>query len=87
VTHITLSDSIRSQLGDLSEPLVLCDDAGNLLGTFTSVAKLTEQQRIALTLPDHLLNSAIPREEMDRRLREELRIPHEEVMEKVKQLL
>ena len=87
MTHITLPDSIRSQLGTLSEPLVLCDDAGNPLGTFTPVGKLTEHQRIAMMLPEHLRNSGTPIEELDRRLREEPRIPHEEVMRKVMELL
>jgi hypothetical protein len=82
MTHITLSDSMRSQLGRLNEPLVLRDEAGNPLGTFAPVAKLTEHQRIAMTLPDHLLDSTVPTEELDRRFREEPRIPHEEVMER-----
>jgi hypothetical protein len=86
VTHINLPDSMRSQLGSLSEPLVLCDEAGNPLGTFTPVTKLTEHQRIALTVPDHLLDSGTPTEELRRRLREEARIPHEEVLQIAKHL-
>ena len=85
MTHITLSDSVRAQLGSLSEPLVLCDEAGNPLGTFTPVTRLTEHQRIAMTLPDHLLDSGTPTEELRRRLHEEARIPHEEVLRKAKQ--
>ncbi len=85
MTHINLPDSMRSQLGSLSEPLVLCDEAGNPLGTFTPVTKLTEHQRIALTVPDHLLDSGTPTEELRRRLREE-RIPHEEVLQIAKHL-
>ncbi len=87
MTRITLSDSMRSQLGSLSEPLVLCDEAGNPLGTFTPVNKLAEHQRTALTLPDHLLDSGTPIEELRRRLCEETRIPHEEVLRKAKQYL
>jgi hypothetical protein len=83
MTHITLSDNIRSQLGALDEPLVLFDDAGNPLGTFTPVANLNEHQRIALTLPDHLLDSRLPLEELDRRLHDEPGIPHEEVLREV----
>jgi hypothetical protein len=85
MTHITLSDSIRAQLGSLSEPLVLCDEAGKPLGTFTLVTGLTEHQRIAMTLPAHLLDSGTPVEELRRRLREEPRIPHEEVLRQAKQ--
>ncbi len=85
--HLTLSDNIRSQLGSLTEPLVLCDEAGIPLGTFTPVTRLTEHQRIAMTLPDHLLDSGTPAEELRRRLREEARIPHEEVLRKAKQYL
>ena len=87
MTHITVSDSMKAQLGSLSEPLVLCDESGNPLGTFTPVTRLTEHQRIAMTLPDHLLNSGTPTEELRRRLREDARIPHEEVLKKAKQLL
>ncbi len=87
MTRITLSDSIRAQLGSLSQPLVLCDEAGKPLGTFTPVTSLTEQQRIAMTLPDHFLDSSTPTEELRRRLREEARIPHEEVLRKAKQYL
>ena len=85
MTRITLSDSMRAQLGSLSEPLVLCDEAGNPLGTFTPATRLTEHQRIAMTLPDHLLDSSTPTEELRRRLREESRVPHEEVLRKAKQ--
>lgn len=85
MTHMTLSNSMRAQLGSLNEPLVLCDEAGNPLGTFTPVTKLTEHQRIAMTLPDHLLDSGTPTEELRRRLHEEARIPHEEVLRKAKQ--
>jgi hypothetical protein len=84
MTHINLSDSMRSQLGSLNEPLVLCDEAGNPLGTFTPVTSLTEHQRIAMTLPDHLLDSRTPTEELRRRLREEVRVPHEEVLQTAK---
>ena len=87
MTHITVSENIKSQLGAASEPLVLCDEAGTPLGTFTPVARLTEHQRIAMTLPDHLLDSGVPLEELERRLREEPRIPHEEVIRKVQQLV
>ena len=84
MTHFTLSDSIGAQLGSLSEPLVLCDEAGNPLGMFTPMTRLTAHQRIAMTLPNHLLDSGTPTEELRRRLREEPRIPHEEVLWKVK---
>ena len=87
MTHITLSDSIRAQLGSLSEPLVLCDEAGNPLGTFTPVTALTEHQRMAMTLPENLLDSGTPAEELRRRLREERRVPHDEVLRKAKQNL
>jgi len=87
MTHITVSEKINSQLGAASEPLVLCDEAGTPLGTFTPVSRLTEHQRIAMTLPEHLLDSKLPVEELDRRLREEPGIPHEEVMRKVRELL
>ena len=87
MTRINLSDDIRAQLGSLSEPLMLCDEAGNPLGTFTPVTELTEHQRIAMTLPDNLLDSSTPTEELRRRLREEPRISHEEVLRKVKQHL
>jgi hypothetical protein len=33
MTHITVSDRIKAQLGSSREPLVLCDEAGNPLGT------------------------------------------------------
>ena len=84
MTHINLSDRMRSQLGSLNEPLVLCDEAGNPLGTFTPVTKLAEHLRIAMTLPDHLLDSRTPPEELRRRLREEVRVPHEEVLRTAK---
>ncbi len=87
MTRITVTEDMRAQLGSLSEPLVLCDEAGNPLGTFTPVTKLTEHQRIAMTLPDHFLDSGTPTEELRRRLREEARIPHEEVLRKAKQYL
>jgi hypothetical protein len=51
------------------------------------VTKLTEHQRIAMTLPAYLLDSGTPTEELRRRLREEARIPHEEVLRKAKQHL
>jgi hypothetical protein len=87
MTHITVPDSMKTQLGASSAPLVICDKAGNPLGTFTPVSRLTEQQRIAMTLPEHLLDSRLPVEELNRRLREEPGIPHEEVMRKVRELL
>jgi hypothetical protein len=87
MTHITLSDSMRAQLGSLSEPLVLCDEAGNPLGTFTPVTRLTDHQRVAMTLPNHLLESNTPAEELRRRLRDEPRITQEEIMRKAKQYL
>ena len=87
MTHVTLPDSIRSQLGSLNEPFVLCDEAGKPLGTYTPVTELTEHQRISLTLPNHLRQSKLPLEELDRRLRDEPGIPHEEVLRKVKELL
>jgi len=85
MTRITIPESVRAQLGGLSEPLVFCDEAGNPLGTYAPVTTLTEHQRIAMTLPDHLLDSDTPAEELQRRLREEGRIPHEEVVRKAKQ--
>jgi hypothetical protein len=84
MTHITLSNSIRTQLGSLSLPLALCDEAGNLLGTFTPAAALTEHQRIALTLPHDHLYPEIPAEELQSAIREEGRIPHDEVVRKAK---
>ena len=87
MTHITISASMKSQLDSACEPLVLCDEAGTPLGTFTPVSRLTEHERIALTLPDHLRHSKVPVEELRRRLREEPRIPHEEVMEQFRQYL
>jgi hypothetical protein len=87
MTHVTIPPSMKAQLGPLNERLVLCDEAGNPLGTFTPVSKLSEQQRIAMTLPDHVLDSKLPIEEHKRRLREEPGIPHEEVMRKVRELL
>lgn len=87
VTRVTLSDSMREQLGGLSQQVVLCDEAGNPLGTFTPITGLTEHQRIAITLPDQLLDSDTPVEELRRRLREEGRVPHEEVMRNAKQNL
>ena len=84
MTHITVTDNMRSQLGSLNEPLVLCDEAGNPLGTFTPLTKLTEHQRIAMTLPDHLLDSATPAEELRRQLGEEPRVSHEEVLRRAK---
>ena len=85
MTHVTVSDSIRTQLGSLSEPLALCDEAGNLLGTFTPATALTEHQRIAMTLPHDILFPEIPAEELQRALREEGRIPHDEVVRKAKE--
>jgi hypothetical protein len=87
MTRITLSESIKTQLGDLSKPLALYDENGAPLGTFTPTSKLTEQQRIAMTLPEHLLDSPVSVEELDRRLREEPLIPHEEVMAEVMELV
>jgi hypothetical protein len=87
MTRITLSESMRAQLGSLTEPLVLCDEAGIPLGTFTPLTSLTEHQRIAMTLPIQLLDSGTPTEELRRRLREETRIPHEEVFQMAKQYL
>ena len=87
MTHVTVSDSIRTQLGSLSEPLALCDEAGNLLGTFTPAAALTEHQRIAMTLPHDLLYPGIPAEELQRVLREQGRIPHDEVVRKAQEVL
>lgn len=87
MTHITLSDSIKAQLGALGEPLAFFDEAGTPLGTFTPVNRLTEHQRVAMTLPEHLLDSKLPVEELNRRLREEPGIPHEEVMKQVMKLL
>ncbi len=86
MTHVTVSDSIRTQLGSLREPLALCDEAGNLLGTFTPATALTEHQRIAMTLPHDLLYPEISAEELQRVLREEGRIPHDEVVRKAKEL-
>ena len=85
MTRVTIPDSVRAQLGGLSEPLVFCDEAGNPLGTFAPVTALTEHQRVAMTLPDHQLDSATPTEELRRRLREEGRIPHKEVVRKAKE--
>ena len=87
MTHITLSNSMKAQLGALSEPLAFFDETGAPLGTFTPVSGLTEHQRVAMTLPEHLLDSKVPVEELRRRLREEPRIPHEEVMEQLRQYL
>jgi len=87
MTHITLSNSTKAQLGALSEPLAFFDETGTPLGTFTPVSRLTEQQRIAMTLPEDLLDSKVPVEELRRRLREEPRIPHAEVMEQLRQYL
>jgi hypothetical protein len=87
MTHVTVSDRLKTQLGASGEPLVLCDEAGNPLGTFTPLNRLTEQQRIAMTLPDHLRDSKVPVEELRRRLRDEPRIPHEEVMETLRRYL
>ncbi len=86
MTHITLPDSITTQLGSLSEPLALCDEAGNLLGAFTPATALTEHQRIAMTLPHDLLYPEIPAEELQKALREEGRIPHDEVVQKAKEV-
>ncbi len=85
MTHVTLSKSMKAQLGDLSEPLAFFDETGTPLGMFTPVSGLTEQQRIAMTLPEHLLDSKVPVEGLRRRLREEPRIPHEEVMQQLRQ--
>ena len=85
MTHVTITDSVKEQLGTLKEPLALFDESGKPLGTFTPVTKLTNHQRIAMTLPDHLLDSKLPVEELNRRLREEPGVPHEEVMRKVRQ--
>jgi hypothetical protein len=87
MTHITVSDSVRRQLGSFSEPLALCDQAGNLLGTFTPATALSEHQRIAMMLPRDLLYPEIPAEELQRALREEGRIPHDEVVRKAKEFL
>lgn len=87
MARITIPDCVRAQLGGLTEPLVFCDEAGNPLGTFAPVTALTEHQRVAMTLPDHQLDSATPTEELRRRFREEGRIPHEEVVRKAKQHL
>jgi len=87
MTHITVPPSMKSQLDSASEPTVLCDEAGTALGTFTPVSRLSEQQRIAMTLPEHLRDSRVPVEELRRRLHEERLIPHEEVMEMVRKLL
>ena len=87
MTRITLTDDIRAQLGGLTAPLVLCDEAGNPLGTFTPVTALTEHQRIAMTLPDHLLNSDTSDDELRRRLHEKGRVPHEEVLREARRYL
>ena len=87
MTHITLSDSIRTQLGSLTEPLALCDEAGNLLGAFTPATALTEHQRIAMMLPHDILYPEIPAEELRRAIREEGRIPHDEVVRKASEFL
>ena len=87
MTHITVSGSMRTQLGSISEPLALCDEAGNLLGTFTPATALTEHQRIAMTLPHDLLYPEIPAEELQRALRDEGRIPHDEVVRKATEFL
>ena len=87
MTRITIPDSVRAQLGGLNKPVVFCDETGNPLGTFAPVTALTEHERIAMTLPDDQLDSATPTEELHRRLREEGRVPHEEVARKAKQYL
>jgi len=83
--RIVIPDNVRAQLGDLSRPLVFCDEAGHPLGTFSPATTPTEHQRVAMTLPDDQLDSDTPTEELRRRLREEGRIPHEEVVRKAKQ--
>ncbi len=84
--RITIPGNLVEQLNP-SKPVVLCDEGGNPLGTFTPVSKLTEQQRIAMTLPEHLLDSPTPLEELNRRLREERPIPHEEVMKEIMEMI
>jgi hypothetical protein len=85
--RITIPNNVRAQLGGLSEPLVFCDESGNPLGTFAPIKDLTEHQRIAMGLPDDQLDSATPVEELRRRLHEEGRVDHEEVVRKAKQHL
>ena len=65
MTRITLTESMKAQPGAISEPLALFDEAGNPVGTFTPVSRLTEHQRIAMTLPERLLDSPTPVEESD----------------------
>lgn len=85
MTRIIIPESIRAQLGGLNEPLEFCDEEGNPVGTFAPMSTLTEQQRIGLALPSHLRDSETPVGELRRRLHEEGRIGHEEVLRMARQ--
>lgn len=44
MTRVTINDNLRGMLGDLSEPLELCDESGRVLARVTPVPDRSEYE-------------------------------------------
>jgi hypothetical protein len=60
MTQVIIDDAIRAKLHDLSEPLVLCDQRGQVFGHFVPAVDLSHWEPIS---------PAVSEEELDRRAR------------------
>jgi hypothetical protein len=61
MTRVVINADLRSKLPALTQPLELCDEAGNVLGQFTPVLDLSQYEP---------LEPQVSEEELDRREQE-----------------
>jgi len=87
MTQVTIPSELAARFGNLKEPFELVDENGARLGLFAPLSLGDQHEHLSRTLPPRLKQSPIPREEIERRLADDARIPHEEVMREVRKLV
>ena len=71
MVRVTIDDAVRSQLGDLSSFIELCDASGRVLGYFTPAEDPTQYEGVDSPENDN---------ELDRRSRQESERPLNEIL-------